>query len=93
MSSNRQAAASSPWRAPVLFAILTALFVLEGTVRNGMFSGSWNTSLAILNMGLISAITALGVNMQWGYAGLFNTGVVGFLATRWAALKMLGAVR
>ena len=80
MSSNRQAAASSPWRAPVLFAILAALFVLEGTVRNGMFSGSWNTSLAILNMGLISAITALGVNMQWGYAGLFNTGVVGFLA-------------
>ena len=80
MSSNRQAAASSPWRAPVLFAILAALFVLEGTVRNGMFSGSWNTSLAILNMGLISAITALGVNMQWGYAGLFNVGVVGFLA-------------
>ncbi|WP_207101969.1 branched-chain amino acid ABC transporter permease [Paracoccus shandongensis] len=80
MSSNRQAAAANPWRAPVLFAVLAILFVLEGTVRNGMFSGSWNTSLAILNMGLISAITALGVNMQWGYAGLFNTGVVGFLA-------------
>lgn len=80
MSSNRQAAASSPWRAPILFAALAVLFLLEGTVRNGMFSGSWNTSLAILNMGLISAITALGVNMQWGYAGLFNTGVVGFLA-------------
>ncbi|WP_347138331.1 branched-chain amino acid ABC transporter permease [Paracoccus sp. SSK6] len=80
MSSNRQAAQASPWRAPVLFAALAILFVLEGTVRNGMFSGSWNTALAILNMGLISAITALGVNMQWGYAGLFNTGVVGFLA-------------
>jgi branched-chain amino acid transport system permease protein len=80
MSSNRQAAAASAWRAPVLFAVLAILFVLEGTVRNGMFSGSWNTALAILNMGLISAITALGVNMQWGYAGLFNTGVVGFLA-------------
>ncbi|WP_234853724.1 branched-chain amino acid ABC transporter permease [Paracoccus everestensis] len=80
MSSNRQAAASNPWRAPILFAVLAVLFLLEGTVRNGMFSGSWNTSLAILNMGLISAITALGVNMQWGYAGLFNTGVVGFLA-------------
>jgi branched-chain amino acid transport system permease protein len=31
-------------------------------------------------MGLISAILALGVNMQWGYAGLFNVGVVGFVA-------------
>ncbi len=80
MSTNRQAAAQSPWRAPILFGVLAILFVLEGTVNNAMFSGSWNTSLAILNMGLISAITALGVNMQWGYAGLFNVGVVGFLA-------------
>ncbi|RJL05357.1 branched-chain amino acid ABC transporter permease [Paracoccus aestuarii] len=81
MATNRQAAtAHSRWRAPIFFAILAVLFVLEGTVRNSMFSGSWNTSLAILNMGLISAITALGVNMQWGYAGLFNVGVVGFLA-------------
>jgi branched-chain amino acid transport system permease protein len=41
---------------------------------------SWNTALVILNMGLISAIMALGVNMQWGYAGLFNVGVMGFVA-------------
>lgn len=81
MATNRQSATTnSRWRAPILFAVLAGLFVLEGTVRNSMFSGSWNTSLAILNMGLISAITALGVNMQWGYAGLFNVGVVGFLA-------------
>ena len=81
MASNRQSTEShGAWRAPLMFAALAVLFVLEGTVRNDMFSGSWNTSLAILNMGLISAITALGVNMQWGYAGLFNVGVVGFLA-------------
>ncbi|MCQ0971721.1 branched-chain amino acid ABC transporter permease [Paracoccus sp. TK19116] len=81
MSGNRQVtSAASRWRAPVLFLILAALFFAEGTFRNAMFSGSWNISLAILNMGLISAITALGLNMQWGYAGLFNVGVVGFLA-------------
>ncbi|WP_294929415.1 branched-chain amino acid ABC transporter permease [uncultured Paracoccus sp.] len=80
MSGNRQQDASSIWRAPLLFAVLAALFVLEGTVRNSMFSGSWNSSLAILNMGLISAVMALGVNMQWGYGGLFNAGVVGFIA-------------
>lgn len=80
MSSNRQAAATSKWRAPILFAALAVLFILEGTTRNAMFSGSWNTALAILNVGLISAIVAMGVNMQWGYAGLFNVGVVGFLA-------------
>ena len=80
MSNTRQADGTSPWRAPILFAVLVALFVLEGTTRNALFSGSWNTSLAILNMGLISAVMALGLNMQWGYAGLFNSGVVGFLA-------------
>ncbi|MDO5656891.1 MAG: branched-chain amino acid ABC transporter permease [Paracoccus sp. (in: a-proteobacteria)] len=81
MSGKRQAnEASSIWRAPILFGLVAILFILEGTTRNAMFSGSWNTSLTILNMGLISAIMALGVNMQWGYAGLFNAGVVGFVA-------------
>jgi branched-chain amino acid transport system permease protein len=31
-------------------------------------------------MCLISAIMALGLNIQWGYAGLFNVGVMGFAA-------------
>ena len=61
-------------RSIALFASVGALFLAEG------FTGSWNTALGILNMGLISAILALGVNMQWGYAGLFNVGVVGFVA-------------
>ncbi len=56
------------------FAAVAALFVGTGMVQ------SWNVSLTILNMGLISAILALGVNMQWGYAGLFNIGVMGFVA-------------
>lgn len=80
MSNTRQAEASNRWRAPIIFLIIAALFVLEGTTRNALFSGSWNTALAILNMGLISGVMALGVNMQWGYAGLFNAGVVGFIA-------------
>ncbi|WP_347309828.1 branched-chain amino acid ABC transporter permease [Defluviimonas sp. SAOS-178_SWC] len=58
----------------LLFAFVAALILIEGT------TASWNTALGILNMGLISAILALGVNMQWGYAGLFNVGVVGFVA-------------
>ncbi|MGC9370151.1 MAG: branched-chain amino acid ABC transporter permease [Paracoccaceae bacterium] len=62
--------------------VLVALLIL-GT---GVFQ-SWNAALAIVNMGLISAIMALGVNMQWGYAGLFNVGVMGFVA-----LGGLGAV-
>lgn len=61
-------------RAVALFALVAVLFIGTG------FFQSWNTTLTIFNMGLVSAIMALGVNMQWGYAGLFNVGVMGFVA-------------
>ena len=61
-------------RTPLLFAAVALLFVLTGMYQ------SWNLALNILTMALISSIMALGVNMQWGYAGLFNTGVMGFVA-------------
>ena len=64
-----------------LFFIVFALIGATGVFQ------SWNVALGILNMGLISAIMALGVNMQWGFAGLFNIGVMGFVA-----LGGLGAV-
>jgi branched-chain amino acid transport system permease protein len=41
---------------------------------------SWALVIGIINMSLISAIMALGVNIQWGYAGLFNVGIMGFAA-------------
>ena len=41
---------------------------------------SWALVLGIVNLSLISAIMALGVNIQWGYAGLFNVGIMGFAA-------------
>lgn len=67
-------------RLPFLVLFVAALFILEGTTNFWFFTGSWNSSLAILNMALISAIMALGVNLQWGFAGLFNVGVMGFVA-------------
>lgn len=59
----------------------TFLFSLVGVllVGTGIIQG-WNSALVILNMGLVSAIMALGVNLQWGFAGLFNIGVMGFVA-------------
>ncbi|NOD91481.1 branched-chain amino acid ABC transporter permease [Ruegeria sp. HKCCD4884] len=58
----------------LLFAVVASLILLTG------FTQSWNTAILILNMGLISAIMAIGVNLQWGFAGLFNVGVMGFVA-------------
>jgi len=61
-------------RGPLYFAIMAALLLMVGLFQ------SWSVSLAILNLCLISAIMALGVNIQWGYAGLFNVGIMGFAA-------------
>jgi branched-chain amino acid transport system permease protein len=36
--------------------------------------------LSLLTVGGIYAIFALGLNVQWGFAGLFNAGIVGFVA-------------
>lgn len=67
-------------RTPLLFGAVALLFFLEGATDFWIFSGSWTNSLTILNYALISAVMALGVNLQWGFAGLFNVGVMGFVA-------------
>ena len=54
--------------------IMASLFLLVG------FGQSWPISLSILNMCIISAIMSMGINIQWGYAGIFNVGIMGFTA-------------
>ena len=61
-------------RNPILFGIVALLIVITG------YSQGPNTALLLVNMGLVSAIMAIGVNLQWGYAGLFNIGIMGFVA-------------
>ncbi len=51
---------------------ITLLFV-------GFFQ-SWNVALTIFNLCLISSIMTLGINIQWGNAGIVNFGVMGFAA-------------
>ena len=58
----------------LLFSLMAAMFVAVGLGQ------SWSLSLAILNLCLISAVMSLGVNIQWGYAGLLNVGIMGFVA-------------
>ena len=58
----------------IVFGLLAGLIVLTGFVQG------WSIALSLLTVGLISGIITLGLNMQWGYAGLFNAGVMGFSA-------------
>ena len=61
-------------RSILLFAAMAVALALVGFVQ------SWSLALAIVNLCLISAVMSLGVNIQWGYAGLFNVGIMGFAA-------------
>ena len=45
----------------------------------GIFQ-SWNFALSIFNLCLISAVMTMGANIQWGYAGLINFGIMGYTA-------------
>ena len=68
-----------------LYLIMLALIATVG------FFQSWNVALMILNMCIISAIMSLGVNIQYGYAGLFNLGIMGFVALGGLATVIISA--
>ena len=63
------------------YSIMMGLIILVGIFQ------SWNVALSIFNMCLISAVMTMGANVQWGYAGLINFGLMGY-----AALGGLAAV-
>ena len=56
------------------YIIMGSLIILVGVIQ------SWTVALAILNLCLISAVMTMGANIQWGYAGLINFGIMGFTA-------------
>ena len=58
----------------ISFSIMAILIALVGIFQ------SWGVALSILNLCLISSVMSMGVNIQWGFAGLINFGVMGFLA-------------
>ena len=68
----------------LLFGIVAAMIVYVGIEQ------SWNSAFLIIAMGLISSIMALGVNLQWGFAGLFNVGIMGFVALGGLAAVLVG---
>jgi len=56
------------------YIIMGLLIILVGILQ------SRGVALAILNLCLISAVMTMGANIQWGYAGLINFGIMGYVA-------------
>ena len=71
------------YKTPISFTIMALLLLFVG------FNQSWALVLGIFNLCLISAIMALGVNIQRGYAGLFNDGIMGFAALGGASVVLV----
>ena len=61
-------------RGAIGFSAIAVVLMIIG------FGQSWSVALVIVNLCLISAVMSLGVNIQWGYAGLFNVGIMAFAA-------------
>ncbi|RYG95904.1 MAG: branched-chain amino acid ABC transporter permease, partial [Alphaproteobacteria bacterium] len=70
-------------RALVMFAGLFVLFVGIGWAL-----GAANISL-LLVQSFAYALIALGLNIQWGYGGLFNFGIMGMLMLGGAATTFI----
>ena len=56
------------------YTIMIILIILVGIFQ------SWSVALSILNFCLVSAVMTMGANIQWGYAGLINFGIMGYTA-------------
>ena len=72
----------SPMRDVLLFAALGALILIVFISQGPVYS------LRMMVEAGCYAIIALGLTIQWGYAGLFNVGIMGFIAAG-AATSMI----
>lgn len=61
-------------RIKTLYIMMAIILFAVGIIQ------SWNVALTIFNLCLISSIMSLGINIQWGNAGIVNFGVMGFAA-------------
>ena len=67
----------------VAYSIMLILIMLVGIFQ------SWSIALSILNYCLISAVMTIGANIQWGYAGLINFGIMGYTALGGLAVVLI----
>ncbi len=69
----------------MLFAAVAAVLCVIAAVQ------SVAVAVTIVNLCLVSAVMSLGLNIQWGYAGLPNLGVMGFAALGGLAVVLVSA--
>ena len=67
----------------VLAAVMLVLYLVFGvfSLAFGLdFNGTVSTLERVTFFAIVYALVTLALNLQWGYAGLFNIGIAGFMA-------------
>ncbi|WP_232685840.1 branched-chain amino acid ABC transporter permease [Halobacterium zhouii] len=75
----------------LLFAAVWALFWVLGDQLGYPVNGIVATLRRVTFLSAVYAIAVLALNLHWGYAGLFNIGVAGFMAVGAYTMAMLSA--
>ncbi len=70
-------------RSLMLYGFLTVLIIVVSMVMGAPFT------LRMLVEALALSLVALGLNIQWGYGGLFNFGVMGFIMVGGFAVSLV----
>ncbi|MEF8842976.1 MAG: branched-chain amino acid ABC transporter permease [Haloarculaceae archaeon] len=63
-----------------LLAAIYAVYVLSGVLLGFSARGQINSIASLTFYIAVFALLALALNLHWGYTGLFNIGIVGFMA-------------
>jgi len=84
LASSIATSLRSPLRRGIaLFVAMFVIIVITGMVQGGA------SILLILTQATAFALIALGLNIQWGYGGLFNFAIMGFLMVGGASTVFL----
>jgi branched-chain amino acid transport system permease protein len=75
----------------VLMAGIYLLFVGFGVALGNPLNGIVNSLRRVTFLAAVYAMAVLALNLHWGYTGLFNIGVAGFMAVGAYTMSMLTA--
>ena len=91
LRSLRQLFAHDAAKVAALFFGIWALFYAFGTQLGYPTDGIVALIRRVTFLSAVYALAVLALNIQWGYAGLFNIGVAGFMAVGAYSVAMLSA--
>jgi branched-chain amino acid transport system permease protein len=74
-----------------LFAGIYVLFVAFSVTLEYQANGVFNALRQVTYLAMVYALAVLALNLHWGYTGLFNIGVAGFMAVGAYVMMMLTA--